>query len=352
MRSSRLWMLVGLVATVAVGLTASSHGILPDWIFPSASQAKAVSAYTDLVFLPDTLHAVIRVVDPATDEELEPIAVPGELRSITIDRDRGIIYAPLDAQDVDVPGRIMALDVSNLTFDSEANALGSVGGASVAEARSGTVEIDDPAAVLAIPGLDFAVVTDRADRTVALLDVDDRRLLRRIQLNATPAGVAIDPTGSYAYVALPETNSVAAIDLNSGMVAATAGTGHGPRQVYLEGSRLFVANGLEGSITVIDTKSLEVLATIAVGGNPYAFVGDERGGVYVASFGADSVSRIDTATLNVTWTISTGYNPAQLALSPDLSRLYVLGFYSGSITIVDLVGHAVVDVLNWKRGEL
>jgi len=107
-----------------------------------------------------------------------------------------------------------------------------------------------------------------------------------------PFGVAIAPDGSHLYVTLGGSESVLAIDVprllhfihtrprpESGSFAqdlSASGTyvvsripvGHNPRGLALsgDGRRLFVANRLDDSISVIDTSKLRVATTIALAG--------------------------------------------------------------------------------------
>lgn len=115
----------------------------------------------------------------------------------------------------------------------------------------------------------------------------------------------------------------------------------------------YVANALDGTVSVADVRTGATLATVPVGCDPRAVVADPRGGrVYVAnSCGNDldaapgSVSVIDTATNTVVDTIPTAFGPVALALDAARQRLYVACLVevpfsdedsSGNLEVIDL----------------
>ena len=93
--------------------------------------------------------------------------------------------------------------------------------------------------------------------------------------------------------------------------AAPAGTSPGTKErpsapvassniVYekrTDGSRVWVANQDNDSVSVIDAASLGRIAEIAVGRNPRAIALDHDGRLWVSNRGSDSLSVVDTATL-------------------------------------------------------
>jgi YVTN family beta-propeller protein len=107
-----------------------------------------------------------------------------------------------------------------------------------------------------------------------------------------PFGIAVAPDGSRIYVTLGGSESVLAIDVarllhfihtrprpaagsfaedlaaSGNYVIARIQVGHNPRGVALsgDGNRLFAANRLDDTISVIDTRSLQVATTIALDG--------------------------------------------------------------------------------------
>ncbi|HUD40572.1 MAG TPA: IPT/TIG domain-containing protein [Dokdonella sp.] len=95
-----------------------------------------------------------------------------------------------------------------------------------------------------------------------------------------------------------------------------------------------------GGVLVIDTGSGQPIAAIATGRIPRELIANPSGTrVYVINEGDSSVSVIDTATHTVLATVATGINPKSLHLDTSGSFLYVLCGYH--VTVIDLATNTV-----------
>jgi len=85
--------------------------------------------------------------------------------------------------------------------------------------------------------------------------------------------------------------------------------------VHPDGKRVFVSNGGDASVSVIDTASDTVVATIPVGQRPWNMALTPDGGkLYVACGRSGSVSVIDTATNTRTAEVPVGKLPWGVAI--------------------------------------
>lgn len=133
-----------------------------------------------------------------------------------------------------------------------------------------------------------AYVASYGDDTVSVIDVATRTVIHSIPVGSSPAGVALTPDGSRAYV----TNRT--------------------------------HSDWEGSVSVIDTASNTVIATIAVPGAPYGLVITPDGShAYVANHHPRKISVISTQTNSVVKDIDVSVKPFQVAITPDGSTVYV-----------------------------
>ena len=90
-------------------------------------------------------------------------------------------------------------------------------------------------------------------------------------------------------------------------------------------TRVYVTNQNSDTVSVIDTATNTVVATIAVGDGPYAVAVDPAGTrAYVANLFSNNVSVIDTATNTVVATIPVGNSPYAVAVHPAGTRVYGL----------------------------
>lgn len=82
------------------------------------------------------------------------------------------------------------------------------------------------------------------------------------------------PSGKFVYVSNGGNANVSVIDTTSNEVVATVPVGQRPWNMALtpDGKKLYVANGRSGSVTVIDTATRTKLRDIAVGKLPWGVV--------------------------------------------------------------------------------
>ncbi|MEQ9319649.1 MAG: YncE family protein, partial [Polyangiaceae bacterium] len=144
---------------------------------------------------------------------------------------------------------------------------GGAGGAGPILARpskSGTVAISDDDA--------YVVMVNPGDDSVTIFDTTDDFPVGKVTTGDEPSAVVIHPDGVTAFVANRADATVVKVsDIGGG---ATAGdpvaVGSEPTGLALSpsGARLFVAEWAEGRVSVIDTATMEVVATIDGPNNP------------------------------------------------------------------------------------
>jgi YVTN family beta-propeller protein len=106
----------------------------------------------------------------------------------------------------------------------------------------------------------------------------------------------------------------------------------------------YVVNQNDDTVSVLDTASKTVVATIPVGGSPEGVaVTPDAKHVYVANFfPSNTVSVIDTATNTVGATIPVGVVPFGVAITPDGKHVYVTHNAStGTVSVIDTATNTV-----------
>ncbi len=110
-----------------------------------------------------------------------------------------------------------------------------------------------------------------------------------------------------------------------------------------DGTRVYVTNtnyGYRGSVSVIDTARGEVITIVDVG-NKYSPCGiavtPDGKKLYVSDRDINGVSVIDTSTNTVTATVPAGINPLGVAITPDGRKAYVANRYSNNVSVIDTV---------------
>jgi YVTN family beta-propeller protein len=158
-------------------------------------------------------------------------------------------------------------------------------------------------------------------------------------------------SGTRAYVTNEGSGTVSVIDTATNSVVASVNIGSEPTDnaISPDGKHVYASNNLSGTVSVIDTATNSVTATINVGANPYGVVVSPDGShAYVATY-SGNVEIIDTATNSVTGSIAVG--PAVgIAISSDGAHLYVSHTASNTVSVIDTTTDAVVDTITVEHG--
>ncbi|HEY9001013.1 MAG TPA: beta-propeller fold lactonase family protein [Mucilaginibacter sp.] len=145
---------------------------------------------------------------------------------------------------------------------------------------------------------------------------------------ATPitATITVMPQSvSYAYVANSADNTVSIVNTATNTVIATLNVGKYPTGVSVspDGSRAYVTDQGDNTVSIINTITNKVIATIPVGLGPWGIaISPDGSKIFVANTNGNSVSVINATTGLVINTIPVN-GPWELAISPDGTRLYV-----------------------------
>ncbi|MBF6088534.1 protein kinase domain-containing protein [Nocardia cyriacigeorgica] len=197
----------------------------------------------------------------------------------------------------------------------------------------GRIEFIWGAAVLAV----VAVVGVAVAVTQAESRTDKTRLPRIVDTIAMPAGareIAVDPSNRRAYVTGRAGTPVSVIDTATNTVVATIPVGPNPGGVAVDPARgtLYVTDRDERTVTLIDTGTRAAVASIPVGFDPVSVIVDpDAPTVYV--IGGSDVSVIDTGTRTVTATIPVDSGTRKAALDPGADTLYVVA--DKDLTMID-----------------
>ena len=201
----------------------------------------------------------------------------------------------------------------------------------------------------------FAYVTSSASSQLRVIDTSTNTVVQTVAagLNGT-YGVAVSPDGTRVYVANNGGNvnsvSVFSADSATGQLSAltTITVGDDPRAITFsrDGARAYVANqdslgGGNGSVSVINTATNSVIATVNTGGQLSDVALNPAGTrAYAVDIGGNKVYVIDTATNTVTATVATGASPRGVVVSADGSRFYVTNYNDFTISQFDAATNA------------
>jgi YVTN family beta-propeller protein len=151
--------------------------------------------------------------------------------------------------------------------------------------------------------------------SIVVFDTSTGKLLRRIEVELSPYGVAFNA----------------------------------------DGSRLYVSNWASQSLSVIDTEALQVIGSIAVGANPNALEMAPDGRLYVACANDNSVLVVDTKVRRVVERISTtltphspeGSTPNAMVLDAARKLLYVANADNNDVAVISVKERERSEVLGF-----
>ena len=146
----------------------------------------------------------------------------------------------------------------------------------------------------------FALVTNRDDRTVSLINVRQLKKTDDFALKGIPISLAYSALSEAAYVADGETGEVLVLDPEAGKVRATIQLepGLGPMRITPDGRFGFVVNPAKDAVFVFDTANNTQVHRIDIKGEPFQIVFSRAYG-FVRSLSNNTVSMIRLADIGV-----------------------------------------------------
>ena len=160
-----------------------------------------------------------------------------------------------------------------------------------------------------------------------------------LTLGENTQGLAVDSVARKAFVSNYATGTISVIDLDALTVRNTITVRTGVRRslVSVALNRLYVVSDtVPGYLTVIDTKTEQIIADIVVGSNPRASIADfQAGEVYVRNLNSNSISVVNTASNTVTATIPLPAEPTDFTMNANVGKIYVLFASTKSVGVYD-----------------
>ncbi len=186
-----------------------------------------------------------------------------------------------------------------------------------------------------------AYVTNEESGTVSLLDRTKNQVVSTIQMGRAPRGIVVEPDTRRAFVLNGGADTITVIDVNTQRALHTFNVETQARAQELaispQGQTLYVANTGLNSVSVIDSASFGVTATIPVGISPVSVAVDPRSTrVLVANQGSNSVTLIDTFSNRAVGTVQVDQAPVHISVDPNptVDRAYVASPSSAFMTVL------------------
>ena len=170
-----------------------------------------------------------------------------------------------------------------------------------------------------------------------------QHVLGQIAVGNGPTGIAINPTTNRVYVANSMSNSVSVIDGATDFLITTVTVGNAPQVVftYVPANLIYAYNASDSTLSIIDGKTNAVLRTRSV---PFGMTAAAELGLskflYVTDTAADQVHVIDLTSLIKLTDISVPA-PSAITINPRTKQAYVTSGNTG-IAVIDTGSNTVL----------
>ena len=201
------------------------------------------------------------------------------------------------------------------------------------------------------PSKDFLYVTMPTESAVAIVDVRTRKLVKTIATGerSAPTRVSVQPDGRQVWVGLDGSDEVVVIDAATHSQARHVKVAAGLHTLAFssDSRHAFVSNTAAGSVSLVDTRSLDVLATLPVGDTPVAMAyGAAAQVLYVAALNGDRISVIDPLQRKVVGIVPARRGIGALQFEPDGRHALALNRLDSTLTVIDSADHRTVTTVD------
>lgn len=163
-----------------------------------------------------------------------------------------------------------------------------------------------------------AYVSNQVSGAVSVIATASGTIINTIGGFSCPFESVITRDGSKLLVSSQCDNSLKVVNLATNTIINSIPTGPNPRGIALtpDGTRAYVADWFSNTVDVIDVGAQANLNTpITVGANPWGIAMTPGGNAYTANFGDGTISVVNTATNTVTATLRARSNPEDVTVS-------------------------------------
>jgi YVTN family beta-propeller protein len=199
-----------------------------------------------------------------------------------------------------------------------------------------------------LPSLDASthqLYIPRSNR-VMVVDTETGTVQGEIEGMANVRDLALDDSGKYGYVTDPTDGTagfVRVFDRSTRKLLTSIPTGRIPAAIVFDPATksIFAFNSHSHSVTVIDTATNQVTATIPLPGRPGSAVADGKGGVFVTLPALGEIAHIDAAqkTVTASWQLAPCTGPAGLAIDSARRQLFTACEDHKLVTVNADTGH-------------
>ncbi len=306
----------------------------------------------------------VTVINGSDNQVLATIPVGKRPRGIHASPDGKTVYVALSGTPVSAPPQLDAKgdpifvrgkdddDEDAVKSDKSADAIGVI---DVAQGKlTGKISAGSDPEEFAISKDGAKLYVSNEDvKAASVIDIATGKVEHIVVVGQEPEGVAAAPDGKHFYVTCEAGGDVYVIDTTSYATVGHFKVNVRPRTMaFLPGGAIgFIPSESTGELNVIDTVNFKVLKVIALPANSRPMsvkISPDGRKIYVSNGRAATISVLDSRTYELLNNIKVGTRPWGIALSPDGKFLYSANGPSNDVSVVDL--EANKEVARVKAG--
>ena len=346
--------------TSAVGALA----LLAAATLPAPARA-AGAAYQ--IFVSNERSGDVTIIDGADFKVVGTIPVGKRPRGIHVSPDGKTVYVALSGTPIEGPPALDAQGNPILKKNSKADddddddskadkSADGIGVVDVAQRKlTGKIPAGSDPEEFALSKDGTRIYVSNEDiKTATVINIASRKVEHLIPVGREPEGVGVTPDGKQFYVTCETGGEVFVIDTSSYKVVGHFTVPVRPRSVaFLSNAAIgFIPSESKGQLNIIDTATPKVLKSIDLpaGSRPMRVrVSPDNSRVYVSDGRAGTVTVLDSQTYAVQATVKVGTRPWGIVLSPDGKYLFSSNGPSNDVSVVDLATNK--EITRIKAGE-
>jgi YVTN family beta-propeller protein len=318
---------VAALLTISSDALLGGYSLFPAIDAYASSGTLTTDSMTGLMYVQNTNSNSISVIDLATNTFLRNITIDGTTQNIKLSEDQQILYIVTTTRDAGtiymlnttgneimnerISTQIPAQDVA--FFNDTLYLSDAVGGKVLVMNSNGSLlhEINvgaRPQFIEVRPDGQVLYVA-RSGGPISVVDLKQNIVIKEID-SGTPHHLSFDNNGARLFVVNSENDTLSVIDSQKHEIIKTTPVGDNPRHVVLEPEETlaYVANMDSDTISMVDNQLVEVVNEIPIGDGPYGIALSADGGdlLYVSNTRGNDISVIDTKSNTITATIAAG----------------------------------------------
>lgn len=191
-----------------------------------------------------------------------------------------------------------------------------------------------PKVVAVTPDGRYVLASNWCSWDLSVVSTRQGREVRRIPIGPYPRGIAVEPDGSAAYVAIMGGTELVRIDLKQ-WTTRRIPIGDGPRALALSpnGRVIYASLNAEGRVAKLDTWSGRLLAKVSTGSAPRSLtISPDGKALYVVNYESGTVTKLRSSDMSALQTIDACYHPIGITYDRVTHRVWV-ACYTGSIRV-------------------